>query len=146
MAAEDQILDEIVWSNPSFSKNPVWGGIHTNSVLWYFAESPYFEQMSNNTVLLRQLEHNPQLNWILFNRDAFEARMRTMNGVEFIVGEQPADQGPGGTGVWVIRKQMRRKRQGEADEVTLLNTYHVVGEHVYMAPVVADLLGSRMVS
>lgn len=68
-----------------------------------------------------------------------------MNGLEFIVAEQPADPSPAGTGVWVIRKQMRRKRQGEEDEVSVLNTYHVVGENIYMAPVAADLLGSRMV-
>ncbi|KAG0648609.1 Mediator complex subunit 6 [Hyphodiscus hymeniophilus] len=146
MAVEERTLDEIAFSNPEFVTNPFWGGIHTNSVLWYFSESPFFDVMSNNTVLRTQLEHNEQLRWILFNREAFEARLRTMNGVEFVVAEQPADQGPGGTGVWVIRKQMRKKRQGEEDEVSLLNTFHVVGDNIYMAPVAADLLGSRMLS
>jgi mediator of RNA polymerase II transcription subunit 6 len=146
MAVDERTLDETVFSSPSFIANPQWGSVHSNSVLWYFAESPYFDMMSNNMVLLRQLEHNQQLSWILFNREAFEARLRTMNGLEFVVAEQPADQGPGGTGVWVIRKQMRRKRQGEEDDVNVLNTYHIVGENIYMAPVAADLLGSRMVS
>lgn len=145
MAVDERTLDETVFSNPSFFANPIWGSVHSNSVLWYFADSPYFDMMSNNMVLLRQLEHNQQLSWILFNREAFEARLRTMNGLEFIVAEQPADPSPAGTGVWVIRKQMRRKRQGEEDEVSVLNTYHVVGENIYMAPVAADLLGSRMV-
>lgn len=69
-----------------------------------------------------------------------------MSGLEFIVGQEPAEQAPGtGTGVWVIRKQTRRKRQGEDDEVTLHSSYFVVGENIYMAPTVADVISSRMV-
>ena len=145
MAVDDRTLDETVFRAPSFLANPMWVSIHSNSVLWYFAESPYFDMMSNNMILLRQLEHNAQFSHILFNRELFEARLKTMSGLEFIVAEQPADAGPAGTGVWVIRKQMRRKRPGEEDEVNVLGTYHIVGENIYMAPVVADLLGSRMV-
>jgi mediator of RNA polymerase II transcription subunit 6 len=51
-----------------------------------------------------------------------------------------------GTGVWVIRKQTRRKRPPEEDEITLHSSYFVVGENIYMAPAVSDVLGSRMVS
>lgn len=69
-----------------------------------------------------------------------------MSGLEFMVAEQPAETGPGaGTGVWVIRKQTRRKRQGEEDEVLVHATYFVVGENIYMAPAFSDILGSRMV-
>lgn len=67
-----------------------------------------------------------------------------MSGLEFVVAQEPADP-VGGTGVWVIRKQTRRKRQSEEDEVMLHSTYFVVGENVYMAPAVADVLGSRIV-
>ena len=69
-----------------------------------------------------------------------------MSGLEFMVAEQPAETGPGaGTGVWVIRKQTRRKRQGEEDEVIVHATYFVVGENIYMGPAFSDVLGSRMV-
>lgn len=49
------------------------------------------------------------------------------------------------SGVWVIRKQNRRKRQGMQDEVTPISTYYVVGINVCMAPTVANVVGSRTV-
>ena len=48
------------------------------------------------------------------------------------------------SGVWVIRKQNRRKRSGYEDEVTLLSSYFVIGENIYMAPSVGNVIGSRM--
>jgi mediator of RNA polymerase II transcription subunit 6 len=79
-------------------------------------------------------------------REAFEGRLKTMSGLEFIVGEEPAETGPGmGTGVWVIRKQTRRKRYDEEDEITIHASYFVVGENIYMAPTLADILASRLV-
>lgn len=83
-----------------------------------------------------------------------------MQGLEFIVAHDPiqytaaemaqktdaaaAPKEP--SNVWVIRKQTRRKRAGlEEDEVTILSTYFVVGDFVYMAPSVSSIIGSRMV-
>lgn len=76
-----------------------------------------------------------------------------MQGLEFMVAYGPAqdtqqENGVGGgedTGVWVIRKQNRRKTQAAEDEITILGTYFVVGENVYMAPSVGNVLGSRTV-
>ena len=48
-------------------------------------------------------------------------------------------------GVWVIRKQNRRKRQGMQDEITGISSYFVVGENVYMAPSIGNILSSRLV-
>ena len=90
-------------------------------------------------------------------REAFENRLRTMQGVEFMVAYEPkppAEQAVSGapppaggdySGIWVIRKQNRRKQQGYEDEVTVLSTYFLVGENVYMAPSVANVIGSRLV-
>ncbi|KAI9813794.1 MAG: Mediator of RNA polymerase II transcription subunit 6 [Pycnora praestabilis] len=91
---------------------------------------------------------------LIQTREAFEGRLKTMQGVEFIVASEPsqvAQQNPGSagaenTGVWVIRKQNRRKRQGNEDELTVQSSYFVVGENVYMAPSVGNVLGSRMLS
>jgi mediator of RNA polymerase II transcription subunit 6 len=147
MAAEEPPLDERQWSFPSWLENPIWNGLHSNSVLWYFSESPFYDRMSNNAVLMQQLSHNEQLVHILFNRELLEARMRSMSGKEFVVSEQPADPSPAGSGLWVIRKQNRVKgKAGEADEVTVLNTYHIVENKIYMAPSAADLLKRSMVS
>jgi mediator of RNA polymerase II transcription subunit 6 len=147
MAASNEApLDESVFSD-LYQLYNVMHGLHTNSVLHYFARSPYFDQTSNNAVLYTQSVMNPKLQVVLETREAMEARLRTMAGLEFIVAQEPAETAPGtGTGVWVIRKQTRKKRHGEEDEIAVLNTYFVVEGNVYMAPALSDILASRMVS
>lgn len=70
-----------------------------------------------------------------------------MQGLEFMVTHDPSENGTKveNSGVWVIRKQNRRKRQGMQDEVTPISSYYVVNENVYMAPSVGSIIGSRMV-
>ena len=144
MASNDPPLDEIVWRSPEAAFE--MQGIHSNSILFYFARSPFFDPTSNNAILLNQAMYNQNLLPIIQTREAFQSRLKTMSGLEYIVAQEPAEMAPGtGTGVWVIRKQIRRKRQGEEDEVIPHAAYFVVGEHVYMAPSVADVIGSRMV-
>jgi len=121
-------------------------GIHSNSVLFYFAESPFYDRTCNNAVLLLQAIHNQNMFHIVQTREVFEGRLKTMSGLEFMVAQEPAETAPGtGTGVWVIRKQTRKKRPPEEDEVLVHSSYFVVGENIYMAPAVADVFGSRMV-
>lgn len=71
-----------------------------------------------------------------------------MSGVEYIVHQAPAEMAPGtGTGVWVIRKQLRRKRNdGQPDDLTVYADYFVVGYNIYQAPTLADVLSSRITS
>ena len=137
-------LDEIQWRHPAMVAQ--MQGIHTNSVLMYFAQSPFFDQTSNNALLLSQAMVNPNLFPVIQTREAFEARLRTMSGLEFVVAQEPAETAPGtGTGVWVIRKQTRRKRQGEDDDIAVHAAYYVVGDNVYQAPTLADIMGFRVV-
>ena len=97
----DPPLDEIQWRHPPFAAQ--MQGIHSNSVLMYFAESPFFDRTSNNALLLSQAMVNPSLFPVIQTREAFEARLRTMSGLEFIVAQEPAEMAPGtGTGVWVF--------------------------------------------
>jgi mediator of RNA polymerase II transcription subunit 6 len=142
MASQDPPLDEIQWRSPGIAMG--MQGIHSNSVLFYFAESPFFDKTSNNAVLFSQAVYNPNMFPIIQTREAFEGRLKTMSGLEYIVAQEPADM-VNGTGVWVIRKQTRRKRQPEEDEITLHSTYFVVGENIYMAPAVADVLRAQTV-
>ncbi|RYP73282.1 hypothetical protein DL771_003711 [Monosporascus sp. 5C6A] len=137
-------LDEIQWRHPQLAQQ--MQGIHSNSVLFYFAESPFFDRTSNNAVLTSQAMHNANMFPVIQTREAFEGRLKTMSGLEFVVAQEPAEMAPGtGTGVWVIRKQTRRKRQGgDEDDVTVHATYYVVGDNIYMAPTLADILGFRM--
>lgn len=146
MASEiEQPLDEIQWSDPH--KVAEMQGIHTNSVLHYFAESVFFDRTSNNAIITSQAIYNPAMLQVVQTRENMEAFLKTMAGLEFMVAQAPAEMAPGtGTGVWVIRKQTRKKRPGEEDEITVHNTYYVCNDHIYMAPTVADVLGSRMAS
>ena len=70
-----------------------------------------------------------------------------MAGLEYLVVGDPSNNGTKieNSGVWVIRKQNRRKRQGLEDDITPINSYFVIGENVYMAPSVANVLQSRIV-
>lgn len=137
-------LDEIQWRSPPAVAN-LPGGLHSNTILFYFAQSPFFELTSNNNVLWQQAHSNQAMWQYIENREAFEGRLKTMSGLEYMVGEEPAETGPGmGTGVWVIRKQTRRKRYQEEDEITVHASYFVVGENIYMAPTLADILASRI--
>ena len=163
--AQEPPLDEIQWRSP---KAQEMGGIHTNTgksyrvpsfpgsprslkflyaVLPYFAESPFFDATSNNATLTTQALYNPNMYYIIQTREAFEGRLRTMQGLEFMVVHDPSenDTKRDHNGVWVVRKQNRRKRQGAQDEVTGISSYYVVGENVYMAPSVGNILGSRLV-
>lgn len=85
--------------------------------------------------------------YIIQTRADFEARLRTMQGLEFMVTHDPSenDTKNPNSGVWVIRKQVRRKRQGMPDDITPVSSYYVVNENVYMAPSVVNIIGSRMV-
>ncbi|KAK3359756.1 MED6 mediator sub complex component-domain-containing protein [Lasiosphaeria hispida] len=134
-------LDEIQWrAPPNFEQ-----GIHANSVLYYFAQSPFFDKTSNNEVVFQQGLNNPNMAQFLATRELFEGRLRSMSGLEFIVAQEPGESGPGaGTGVWVINKQTRRKRQGEDDEIVVHATYFIVGENIYMAPSLADIISARI--
>ncbi|KAK3378299.1 MED6 mediator sub complex component-domain-containing protein [Podospora didyma] len=135
-------LDEIQWSDTT---QEFEAGIHNNSVLYYFAKSPFFDKTSNNEVVYQQGCNNPNMAHYLTTREMFEGRLRSMSGLEYMVAQEPADTSPGaGTGVWVINKQTRRKRQGEEDDVTVHATYFMIGANVYMAPSLADILSSKI--
>ncbi|TVY55160.1 Mediator of RNA polymerase II transcription subunit 6 [Lachnellula cervina] len=143
MASQEPPLDEMQWHSQQMAINML--GIHSNSVLFYFAESPFFDKTSNNAVLYSQALYNQAMLPVIQTREAFEGRLKTMSGLEFMVAQEPADP-VNGTGVWVIRKQTRRKKQNEEDEIVLHSTYFVMGENIYMAPAVADVLASRTLS
>jgi mediator of RNA polymerase II transcription subunit 6 len=141
----EEPLDEQRWSAPQLAAQMM--GIHSNSVLHYFAASQFFDPTSNNAIVISQANFNPAMFQVIQTREAMEGFLKTMSGLEFMVAQTPAEMAPGtGTGVWVIRKQTRRKRPGEEDEITVHNTYYIVGENIYMAPTVADILSNRMVS
>ncbi|KAI2011461.1 Mediator of RNA polymerase II transcription subunit 6 [Ophidiomyces ophidiicola] len=157
----DVPLEEITWHSPQHVQM-MGGFVHSNNILFYFAESPFFDPTSNNASLALQAMHNENLRPFVETREAFEARLKTMQGLEFMVardpllesaaanasatvrGEQPKEP----SNVWVIRKQMRRKAVGKGgqDDVQILATFFAVGESVFMAPSVWSVVGRRVLS
>ncbi|KAK5011281.1 hypothetical protein LTR28_004233 [Elasticomyces elasticus] len=120
--------------------------MRANGIHPYFHESPYFDHTTKNGLLFDQSRVNAELFNLVQNRVALEDRLRSMNGVEYMItGEPPIGENVEDTGVWVIRKQGRRKRQGRDDEVVVLETYYMIGEFVYQAPPVTSLIGNRIV-
>lgn len=116
-------------------------------VLHYFSRSPFHDATSNNATVITQAYFNPNMVHTVETREAFEARLRTMQGLEFMVTHDPSenDTKQNHSGVWVIRKQMRRKRHGQADEITPIKSYFVVGENIYVAPSIENVLNCRLV-
>ena len=117
------------------------------AVLHYFSWSPFFDHTSNNNALIVQAGASQELFDAFWNRQLFEARLRTMQGLEFIVIEDPSE---GGTklehsGVWVIRKQYRKKIAGAQDDITPVCCYTVMGENIFIAPTIGDILSGRLV-
>ncbi|KAL8739825.1 MAG: hypothetical protein Q9190_007410 [Brigantiaea leucoxantha] len=130
--AQDHALDEIQWRSQEIAQS--MGGIHTNT-----SRHRYTQYLPS---------YNPDLLYLIQTRDAFEARLRTMQGLEFMVSHDPSEGGQKveHSKVWVIRKQQRRKKVGAEDEITALSSYFVIGENVYMAPTVGSILSSRLLA
>lgn len=163
-SSQEPLLDEIQWRSPQIAQSMT--GIQTNTgrehhvgkppliladytfpVLPYFSYSPFFDKTSNNAIITTQAMFNQNLYYLIQTREAFEGRLKTMQGLEYMVSHDPSDNGRlvENTGVWVIRKQIRRKRPTGNDELTPISSYFVVGENIYMAPSVGNVLGSRLV-
>ncbi|UKZ46001.1 hypothetical protein TrVGV298_000198 [Trichoderma virens] len=120
----DPPLDEIQWRSPQIVAQ--MGGLHSNTILFYFAESPFFERTSNNAVIMAQAMNNMAMYHYIQTREAFETRLKTMSGLEFIVDEA--------------------ERYQDDDEITVHASFFVVGENIYMAPTLADILASRIMT
>lgn len=104
-------LDEIQWRSPEALTE--MSGLHSNTILHYFSRSPFFDETSNNAILTNQALNNMNMYHLIQTREAFEGRLKTMSGLEYVVAQEPAEMGPGmGTGVWIIRKQTRTKNMG----------------------------------
>ena len=117
-----------------------------NTVYHYFAQSPFYDPMSNNGVIITQAASGQKTMveaW--WYRRKFEAYLRTLNGLEFMVIEDPTENGTKEehSGVWVIRKQIR---SGEKHNViTPISCYMIIGDVIIMAPTMMNILSSRLV-
>jgi mediator of RNA polymerase II transcription subunit 6 len=116
----------------------------------YFYMSPFYDATSNNGQLMTQLMHNPAAAHRIQSQQDFDNALKSMRGIEYVIAA-----GGGETGVWVIRKQLRKAmkevviggQRQKVEDVTVLADYYVLpGGNVYQAPTVGAVLSNRIVS
>lgn len=114
-------------------------------MLYYFAQSPFFDPTSNNGIVFTQSQiTNPE---ILGTRQQFEEELSKRSGLEFRVVQSHQNYGPDvgpDQGRWVIQKQRREKQAGRPDQVTPLATYFVIGDLILMAPSIGNILWGKL--
>ncbi|ERF69316.1 hypothetical protein EPUS_04021 [Endocarpon pusillum Z07020] len=147
---QEQKLDELFYRDSQWiADNGRY--VHENNVLFYFAQSPFFDRQSNNNSVFLQAISDPRFSNWLATRENFEAQLRRIAGTEYVVTHDPIAskvryKDGEFSNIWVIQKQARRKRPGQEDEVTPLAMYYIVGDAIYQAPTIAKLIGNRMLS
>ncbi|OAG01638.1 uncharacterized protein CC84DRAFT_1051004, partial [Paraphaeosphaeria sporulosa] len=118
----------------------------SNTILWYFYNSPWFDQGSNNNSLLRQVGGTPQQELLFNNRVAFEERMRTdyPYGTQYVVAYEPKNEGE----PWVIQRQEKSVDQetGRTAKTEVTATYYTQGTRIFMAKSLLDVLQTRLLS
>ena len=141
-------------------KSPEWiqsFGLHTDNVLDYFSQSPFFDKTSNNQVVKMQQQFSQQgtppssmpINssgtaplersaiWERYPVHAMlERELLKLKGIEYmlVLVREPD--------LWIIRKQMRH----DASSTTTLRDYYVIGSAVYQSPTVYKIVQNRLLS
>jgi len=147
---KDDLTDKAFCDPNWFSWNG--GYLHSNNVLFYFAASPFFDQVSGNQSLFTQWVNTPNQNDILGTRAKFENNLRNQRGIQYVVEYEPLEShamadgpnGPEPSNVWVIRKQNRENERD--DGVTVLGYYYIVNNIIFQAPSVASVLSNRLLN
>ncbi|QIX02035.1 hypothetical protein AMS68_007552 [Peltaster fructicola] len=141
-------LDEQQWQRPEIAQWYVQHGaeqgfpwatqyMHENMLHRYFSESIFFDFTSKNGMPIDQSATDPGAWALTHNRRDFEEWLSQREGVEYVIVDSK-------DGVHVIRKQDRKK--ASKDELTTLGTYFLIGENMYQAPSVADIVGNRLMT
>ncbi|KAG0125806.1 MED6 mediator sub complex component-domain-containing protein [Tuber indicum] len=136
-------IDETLWRDQVWYRQ--WGPITEVTAMDYFRMSTFFDHTSNNGTLFQQMQFNPQFREELRTPELFNRRLATMTGVEYMLAAGSVE-----SGVWVIRKQLRKSPRyddnGREDDITVLAAYYIIGENIYQAPSIGAVLQNRMLT
>ena len=136
-------IDETLWRDQVWYRQ--WGPLNEVTAMDYFRMSTFFDHTSNNGTLFQQMQFNPQFREELRTPELFNRRLATMTGVEYMLATGSVE-----SGVWVIRKQLRKSPRyddnTQEDDITVLAAYYIIGENIYQAPSIGAVLQNRMVS
>lgn len=129
-----------------------------NMIHRYISESRFFDWTSKNGITFDQGKVDMQTYLRVGNRKALEDQLKRQKGVEYMIVGEPqqlpgrpkVEGGVGGNGMWLIRKQDRDRVQAPdgsgrwQEKLTVLGTYFIVGENMYQAPSIGDVVGNRL--
>lgn len=126
-----------------------------NMIHRYLAESPFFDHSTKNGLHFLHARSNMAEFELVKDRRRFEEDLRRHVGGEYLIVGEPGDVLRSGgakesSGVYVLRKQDRQRTRAVdgrvEEELTTLGTYYCVGEKMYQAPSVGDIVGNRLLS
>jgi MED6 mediator sub complex component len=136
-------LDEIQWRDPGAVQ--FYGGIQADNLHLYFMHSPFCDPQSNNKNTEVQARYNPELYAVLKDRKRFEDSLRDTMGLKYLIEDGPTENAPNTNPVWLIRGRNKVREHGQ--EVSKIEgSYFAIGENIYQAPSVKDVLTCRLVS
>lgn len=125
-------LDEIQWKSPEWIQQ---FGLHSDNVLDYFSESPFYDRTSNNQVIKMQFQFQP-IPANVHPQTYMQSKLLEMKGVEFVIAYVKEPD------FWIIRKQKRHNPQ----QVTIQQDYYIIGANIYQSPKIYDILSARFLS
>ncbi|CAI6333640.1 unnamed protein product [Periconia digitata] len=134
-------LDEQIFQSPEILAGLPGGSINSDSILWYFMNSPFYDPTSNNSALFNQLRNDPNGMAILQDRRALEERLRAgfPTGISYVVASEPSTPAE----PWIIQRQFVAEKGGP---VQIQGTYYTAGIQILMAPSLLDVINSRLLS
>jgi mediator of RNA polymerase II transcription subunit 6 len=136
-------LDEIQWRDPEAAK--FYGGINADDIHLYFLGSPFCDNQSNNKNLEVQARYNPDMFTTLSNRQLFQEKIRESMGVSYLIQDGPITNSPDMNPVWLIRRQNKSRDVSGDDVVDIEGSFYAIGENIYQAPSIKDILTCRLV-
>lgn len=163
-------LDEVQWQSPEWIQA---FGLHTDNVLDYFSESPFFTKTSSNMSIRMQkqfqnqpmgpggvptgmmlsvldpMDDNDKAILALVDKDRRDILLKypvhaaLERQLYKMDGVEFVVASVKEPDLWIIRRQRRNTREGK---ITILQTYYIVGTNVYQAPSVFAIVQSRMLA
>lgn len=150
MAAAGADLSTIVYCDKLWIQfNGGW--LHSNNVLFYFAQSPFFDRLSSNNTIITQNSGIPERELrYLSTKQKFEDELTRYAGVQYVVDQDPMENevfvdGPNGkerSMIWVIKKLDRKRPR--SSEIEVLGYYYIIDDTIYQAPDIFKILEYRL--
>lgn len=152
MAAPEVDLSTIVYCDKLWIQfNGGW--LHSNNVLFYFAQSPFFDRLSSNNTVITQNSGIPERELrYLSTKNKFQEELTRYAGIQYVVDQDPMENevfvdGPNGkerSMIWVIKKLDRKRAR--SNDMEVLGYYYIIDDTIYQAPNMFKILEYRLMN